>query len=279
MTSYLITGGTGTFARAFIKCILPTAKRVVAYARHEKEMHEWEKELGSPPNARFYLGDVRDLGRLEMALEGIDTIIHTAALKRIEQCERDPFECKRTNIDGTENVIRAALRSGVTRAILLSTDKAVAPVNVYGASKQMAEALFLAANNISGGKCAFGVVRYGNIWGSRGSVVPTWIDDLALGKTIKITDPECTRFYMTLNQAVDLVLDTLATMKGGELVIPSLPAYRLGDLALAMGVKAMKVTGLNGYEKRHETMGTVSSDNVRRMTMDELREALEMPWK
>ncbi len=275
MKSVLVTGGTGTFARHFIRKVLPTVERVVAYARHEKEMHDLERELGSPHNARFYLGDVRDADRLEMAMAGIDTVVHTAALKRVEQCERDPFEAKRTNVDGTENVIHAALRTNVTKAILLSTDKAMAPLNVYGASKQMAEALFLAANNIAAGRCAFSVVRYGNVWGSRGSVAPTWREAIRRDELIKITDPECTRFYMTLQTAVDLVLNTLSTMKGGELVIPDLPAYRLSDLAYAMGARAMEVTGLPKWEKLHESMSEHRrSDNARRMTIKELQEAI-----
>jgi len=208
-------------------------------------------------------------------MEDIEVVVHAAALKRIETGFYNPVEISHTNIGGAVNVIEAAHDAGVHKVVALSTDKAHQPVSPYGTSKAFAESLFLAANNTRGNRGPiFAVVRYGNVWNSTGSVVPTWRRILEAGDTVPVTDPECTRFFMTMDEAVSLVLDTADTMRGGEIAIPELPAYRLGDLAEAMGAK-MDVRGLPLYEKRHESMGAGnSSDQARRMTVEELREAL-----
>ena len=224
---------------------------------------------------RFFIGDVRDRDRLRRAMEDIQVVIHAAALKRIEVGAYNPLEVKKTNIDGAANVIEAAHDAGIARVVALSSDKAFEPISPYGTSKAFAESLFIAANNASGRMGPrFAVVRYGNVWNSTGSVVPTWRAILKTSDTVPVTDPECTRFYMTMDEAVDLVLDTIETMQGGEIVIPTLPAYRLGDLAEAMGAK-MDIRGLPAYEKLHESMGPGnSSDKARRMSIPELQAAL-----
>lgn len=208
-------------------------------------------------------------------MEGIEIVIHAAALKRIEVGAYDPLEVKKTNIDGTANVIEAALDARVERAVLLSTDKAYQPISPYGTSKAFAESLWLAANNMRGwNRTAFACVRYGNVWNSTGSVVPTWKKILETSDMVPVTDPECTRFYMTMQGAIDLVFQTALHAVGGEVEIPVLPAYRLGDLADAMGAK-MDVRGLPAYEKLHESMGPrLCSESVRRMMIPELKEAL-----
>jgi UDP-N-acetylglucosamine 4,6-dehydratase len=226
---------------------------------------------------RMFIGDVRDRDRLRRAMDGVEYVVHAAALKRIETAQYNPLEVKKTNIDGAANVIEAAQDAGVRKVVGLSSDKAFEPVSPYGTSKAFAESLFLTANNTRGWKGpTFAVCRYGNVWLSTGSVVPTWREILARGEiSVPVTDPECTRFFMTMDQAVDLVLNTIETMEGGEVVIPILPAYRLGDLASAMGA-AMSVRGLPSFEKLHESMAAGnSSDRARRMTVAELREALQ----
>lgn len=284
MKSILITGGSGAFGTAFVKCllslsdVLPT--RIVVFSRSEHRQAEMRRELEAindtaPSRMRYFIGDVRDRDRLRRAMEDVEIVIHAAALKRIEVGAYNPLEVKKTNIDGAANVIEAATDAGVRRVVALSTDKAYQPISPYGTSKAFAESLFLAANNTRGWHGpVFAVVRYGNVWGSTGSVVPTWRKMLQTTDVVPVTDPECTRFFMTMDEAVKLVWDTAMTMVGGEVVIPKLPAYRLGDLAEAMGAN-MSVIGLPAFEKRHESMGPGnSSDCARRMTMQELREAL-----
>jgi UDP-N-acetylglucosamine 4,6-dehydratase len=281
--SVLITGGSGAFGMAFARRLLVTtgAVRIVIFSRGEHRQAEMARELsaldhhGAAWRLRFFIGDVRDRDRLRRAMDGIEVVVHAAALKRIEVGAYNPLEVKKTNIDGAANVIEAATDAGVGRVIGLSSDKAFEPISPYGTSKAFAESLFLAANNTRGnfGPC-FSVVRYGNVWNSTGSVVPTWRRILETGETVPVTDPECTRFFMTMDEAVDLVLSTVERMKGGEIAIPTLPAYRLGDLAEAMDAK-MDVRGLPAYEKRHESMGPGnSSDKARRMSVLELRSAL-----
>lgn len=288
MRSILITGGSGFFGTAFVKKLLrddvnwrqhlsaTDPVRVVVYSRGEHRQAEMQREIKDPNGQlRFFIGDVRDRDRLRRAMEGVDTVVHAAALKRIEVGQYNPLEVKKTNIDGAANVIEAAHDADVRRVVALSTDKAYQPVSPYGTSKAFAEQLFLAANNTRGSSGPrFAIVRYGNVWGSTGSVVPTWREILKTSDTVPVTDPDCTRFYMTMDQAVDLVIETLKTMMGGEIVIPSLPAYRLGDLAQAMGAK-MDVRGLPAFEKKHESMGPGnSSSGARRMTLTELEEVL-----
>lgn len=286
MKSILITGGSGAFGTAFVRHLLggknalgtTSTRRIVVFSRSEHRQADMARELGplDPDQClRFFIGDVRDRDRLRRAMEGIEVVVHAAALKRIEVGAYNPLEVKKTNIDGASNVIEAATDAGVDRVVALSSDKAFEPVSPYGTSKAFAESLFLAANNTRGWNGPrFAVVRYGNVWRSTGSVVPTWRKILEASDTVPVTDPGCTRFFMTLSEAVDLVLHTAETMQGGEIAIPTLPAYRLGDLAEAMGAK-MEVRGLPGYEKRHESMGQGnSSEHARRMSVEELRRAL-----
>lgn len=269
--SVLVTGGTGTFGRAFVRRLLRDGiKRVCVFSRGEHAQAEMARELFYPPPVRWFIGDVRDRWRLRRAMQGCDLVVHAAALKRIEVAEYNPIEVVQTNVMGAVNVIEAAIDAGVEKVVGLSTDKAVHPINAYGASKLMAERLFIAANSYNGPK--FACTRYGNIAGSNGSVIPKW---RALGtEKAKVTSPECTRYWMTIEQACDLVLDTCYTMVPGEVRVPDLPAYRLGNLADAMGVQ-YDVVGLPSHEKLHETMdGITTSEDAPRMSVDELREAL-----
>jgi UDP-N-acetylglucosamine 4,6-dehydratase/5-epimerase len=288
MRSVLITGGSGAFGTACARYLLQTVDRaqmrkwparIVIFSRSEHRQAEMARELAPldpMQRLRFFIGDVRDRDRLRRAMEGIEVVIHAAALKRIETGFYNPLEIKRTNIDGAANVIEAATDAGVNRVIALSTDKAYQPISPYGTSKAFAESLFTAANNTRGNKGPFfATTRYGNVWCSTGSVVPLWQKMIAGGsKAVPVTDPMCTRFFMTMDEAVDLVLNTATTMKGGEVAIPTLPAYRLYDLAEAMGAD-IEIKGLPAWEKLHESLGPGnSSDAARRMTVQELREAL-----
>lgn len=278
MRSVLITGGSGSFGKAFVRRLLQDslAERILVYSRGEHTQALLREELQDDPRLRFLIGDVRDAKRLKRAMTGVDVVVHAAALKRVEVGAYNPVEMVRTNVEGTINVVEAAQDAGVKKVVGLSTDKAVESVSPYGASKALGEALLLAANNTmpATGPC-FAVCRYGNVWASAGSIVPTWRRMIENGaRSVPVTDPDCTRFFLTLDDAVDLVLDTLETMRGGELVTPDLPAYRVGDLAEAMGVM-MTVKGLPKFEKRHELMRHGEpSDQARRMSVAELREKL-----
>ncbi len=274
MKSVLITGGSGSFGTAFVERLLNEGvKRICIYSRSEHRHAEMRRAFDNHSALRFFIGDVRDRWRLQTAMEGCDVVVHAAALKRIEVGFYDPIEMVRTNVDGAINVVQAARAAGVKKVIALSTDKAFQPVSPYGQSKALAESIFLAANNLSGTR--FSCVRYGNIWNSAGSVVPLWEEMLRDGGgVVPVTDPDCTRFFMRISEACDLVLQTIESMKGGELVIPDLPAYRLGDLAEAMGAR-MDIRGLPKYEKLHESMDDIRcSETARRMTVDELRAEL-----
>ena len=233
----LITGGTGTFGKAFTRRALELgAERVCIYSRGEYTQHLMRQEFGDDQRLRFFIGDVRDRDRLRRAVEGIEIVVHAAALKRIEVGHYNPGEMVKTNIDGAANVIEASHDAGVKKVVFLSSDKAYQPISAYGQSKALAETLFIAANNVHGEHGPrFACVRYGNVSGSTGSVIPIWRELISAGKKIVITDPNCTRFWMTQAEAVKLVLDTINSMRGGETNIPTLPAYRLGDLAVAMG--------------------------------------------
>ena len=277
--SILITGGTGSFGRAFVQKALDNGvDRICVYSRGEHAQADMRDGMHSldADRVRFFIGDVRDRDRLRRAMAGIDIVIHAAALKRIEVGFYNPVEMVKTNVGGAVNVIEAAMDAGVQKVVALSSDKAFQPVSPYGCSKALAESLFLAANNMTPayGPC-FAVCRYGNVAGSAGSVIPKWRDILKQGDVVPVTDPDCTRFWMTMDEAVGLVMRTLKEMHGGELAIPDLPAYRLGDLAEAMGAK-MEVTGLPSFEKMHESMREgQSSDVARRMSVDELREGID----
>jgi FlaA1/EpsC-like NDP-sugar epimerase len=274
VNSILILGGSGSFGQAFARHLLKDSfiERIGILSRGELAQAEMAAEL-KDSRIRFFIGDVRDRSRLRRAMEGFDTVVQAAALKRIEVGYYNPTEMVATNIQGGAiNVIEAAMDAGVEKCVLLSTDKAYQPISPYGQSKALAETLF---RNAYQGHTCFAVTRYGNVWKSRGSVVPRWQALLRDSDTVPVTDPDATRFYMTMLEAIELVLDTIETMAGGELNIPPhLPAYRLGDLAEAMGAK-MKVIGLPEWEKKHEGLRDgQTSDIARRMTVAELREAL-----
>lgn len=309
----LITGGTGYFGQAFARAMLDRGdyERICIYSRGEYAQHLMRQKFNDDQRLRFFIGDVRDQQRLELAMRGIDVVVHAAALKRVEVGEYNPTEMIQTNVDGTRNVIQAAINAGEADVVYLSTDKACAPLNAYGASKLMGEKMMLAANNVAGAKGPrFAVTRYGNVAGSTGSVIPAW---RAIAKThsptiLPITHPDCTRFWMGLQEAVDLVEWTIMNMTGGEIVVPSLPAYNIVDLAIAMGAGA-QITGLKPGEKLHEEMLTsaeapafmrepdtgywvnapwartvgctetrqagMSSETARRMTIEEIKTRLE----
>ena len=272
MKSVLITGGSGSFGQAFTRQLLKTdgVEKVAIFSRGEHAQANMADQIRDD-RVRYFIGDVRDRDRLRRAFAGIDVVVHAAALKRIEVGYYCPSEMVQTNIGGAVNVIEAAMDAGVKKVVALSTDKAWQPISPYGQSKALAETLF--RNAYQGGP-VFAVTRYGNVWNSAGSVVPRWREVLRRTDTVPVTDPEATRFFMRMDEAIDLVLDTIATMKGGELNIPTLPAYRLADLAEAMGAK-VHVTGMPEWEKRHEGMcDGNTSDQARRMTVAELREAL-----
>ncbi len=256
--SVLVTGGTGSFGKSFIRTLLTgyAPRRVVVYSRDELKQFEMQPEFNDPC-MRYFIGDVRDRERLGQAMRGVDYVVHAAALKQVPTAEYNPTECIRTNIDGAENVIRAALDNGVQRVIALSTDKAASPINLYGATKLVSDKLFVAANNIAGGYATrFAVVRYGNVVGSRGSVVPFFAK--LIGERVKelpITDPRMTRFWITLEQGVDFVLKNFARMQGGEIYVPKIPSSRISDLATAMAPRLpQKIIGIRPGEKLHEVM-------------------------
>lgn len=277
--SVLITGGSGSAGHAFTRRLLDLGvSRVCIFSRDEYKQHVMREEFGNDDRLRWFVGCVRDRDRLRRAMEGIGWVISAAALKRVETSEQNPSEVIKTNVVGTINVIEAAHDAGVKRIMGISSDKAPAAANVYGATKFLSEKLLIAANNVRG---AYGPVcscaRYGNIFNSRGSVVPTWKRMIANGATeVPVTDPECTRYFMRVDHAAQFVIDSMVAMRGGEVFIPVLPAYRLGDLAEAMGV-GMDIVGLGESEKKHETMdGVTTSEQARRMTVDELRSELEL---
>lgn len=277
MKNILVTGGSGFFGRGFVLRALELgAERICIYSRGEYQQHLMRTEFQDNPKLRWLIGDCRDRDRLCRAMQGIDTVIAAAALKRIETAFYNPAEVVKTNVIGMMNTIEAAELAGVRKVVLVSTDKAANPCSVYGFSKAMAESLMLAANNARGATGPlYSVARFGNVWCSTGSIVPRWRAMIAEGaKVVPVTDPDCTRFFMRRDQAAELVYHTAASNIGGELAIPSLPAYRVGDLAEAMGVGYM-VTGLPDFEKMHETMdGITASDTARRMSVEELKEEL-----
>jgi len=254
----LVTGGTGSFGRRFIRTILERykPKRVVVFSRDELKQYEMQQEYVSSA-LRFFLGDVRDVARLQTAMRGIDYVVHAAALKQVPAAEYNPMECIKTNVHGAENVIAAAIGNEVEKVIALSTDKAANPINLYGASKLASDKLFAAANNIAGGhRTRFSVVRYGNVIASRGSVVPLYRRLIAEGATeLPVTDKRMTRFWIKLEQGVDFVLKCFEGMAGGELFVPKLPSIRIVDLVSAMHPQAkIKVIGIRPGEKLHEVM-------------------------
>ena len=262
----LVTGGTGSFGKAFIRTMLDRVQpeRVVIFSRDELKQYELRQSLGDDSRVRFFLGDIRDRDRLEMAMRGVDYVVHAAALKQVDTAEYNPMEFVKTNILGSENVIQASLRQGVKKVIALSTDKASSPVNLYGATKLTADKLFISSNHYAAaGATRFAVVRYGNVMGSRGSVIPLFRALAEEGKPIPITDPRMTRFWITLPQAVDFVLSCFDDMQGGELYVPRIPSMRVTDLAEAVAPGLpMHDVGIRPGEKLHEEM--ISSEDSRR---------------
>ena len=258
----LVTGGTGSFGKKFIETILKQYKpsRVIIYSRDELKQYEMEQSISNvnqESEIRYFIGDVRDLPRLEMAMHGVDIVIHAAALKQVPAAEYNPFEAVKTNIIGGQNVIDAALKNNVEKVIALSTDKAAAPLNLYGATKLTSDKLFVAANNYKGDKqIKFSVVRYGNVMGSRGSVIPFFLKEKSSG-TLPVTDERMTRFNISLEEGVEFVLDSLERMWGGEIFVPKIPSYRILDVANAISPEAkITITGIRPGEKLHEEMIT-----------------------
>lgn len=264
----LITGGTGSFGRRFVRHALDKfrLRKLIVFSRDETKQWEMAQEFSPSKydNVRFFIGDVRDSKRLEMALRDVDIVIHAAALKHVPIAEYNPFECINTNVMGAENVVQAALNCGVKRVVALSTDKAVNPVNLYGASKLASDKIFIAANNLAGRlPTRFAVVRYGNVLGSRGSVIPFFRTLLANGATsLPITDERMTRFWITLDQGIDFVMSSLGMMQGGEVFVPKIPSMKLTDLArvIAPGIPTHLV-GVRPGEKLHEVM--ITEDDAR----------------
>ncbi|MET4578302.1 UDP-N-acetylglucosamine 4,6-dehydratase (inverting) [Ottowia thiooxydans] len=257
-SSILITGGTGSFGHRYVKTLLEhhQPRRVIVYSRDELKQYEMQQRF-SAPCMRYFLGDVRDKDRLVQAMRGVDYVIHAAALKQVPAAEYNPMECIKTNIYGAEHVVHAALANNVKKVIALSTDKAANPINLYGATKLASDKLFVAANNLAGGHdTSFAVVRYGNVVGSRGSVLPYFRSLRTSGAShLPITDVEMTRFWISLQQGVDFVLRNFQRMHGGEIFVPKIPSIRITDLARAVAPDLpQKVVGIRPGEKLHETM-------------------------
>jgi len=272
--SILVTGGSGSFGRRFVETVLRRAnpRRVIVFSRDEFKQYEMQQQLGSEwaSTLRFFIGDVRDRERLELAMREVDVCVHAAALKHVPAAEYNPMECIHTNVYGAENVVRAALNTGVKRVIALSTDKAANPVNLYGASKLASDKIFIAANNLSGSLgTRFSVVRYGNVVGSRGSVIPLFRKMIAEGaEALPVTDERMTRFWITLQHGVDFVVSCITMMQGGEIFVPKIPSMRITDLARAMAPHLPhKPVGIRPGEKLHEVM----------ITEDDSRQTYELP--
>jgi UDP-N-acetylglucosamine 4,6-dehydratase len=261
--SLLITGGTGSFGKLFVKTALERLglRRLVVYSRDELKQYEMQQKL-DPPNLRYFIGDVRDEARLRRALDGIEVVVHAAALKQVPTAEYNPFEAIKTNVLGAEHIINASIDLGVERVLALSTDKAANPINLYGATKLCSDKLFVAGNHYSGKhKARFSVVRYGNVVGSRGSVIPFFLARKKTG-VLPITDKRMTRFWITLQQGVDFVIDSIQRMHGGEIYVPKIPSMNIMDLAEAVAPECkVEVVGIRPGEKLHEVM--VPEDDAR----------------
>jgi len=262
----LITGGTGSFGKAFIEYALRelSPKRIIIFSRDELKQYEARQLFNNDPRLRWFIGDIRDLHRLIRAMHNVDYVVHAAALKQVDTAEYNPFEYVQTNIIGTQNVIEAAIDTGVEKVIALSTDKASSPINLYGATKLAADKLCQSANHYAAGyETRFSVVRYGNVMGSRGSVVPFWKKLASEGKEIPITDSRMTRFWISLPDAVKFVIEAFDLMHGGEVFVPRIPSMKITDLAeaVAPGVKTVEI-GIRPGEKLHEEM--IAADDSRR---------------
>jgi UDP-N-acetylglucosamine 4,6-dehydratase/5-epimerase len=265
-SSILVTGGTGSFGKAFLRYVLDNEdpKRVVVFSRDELKQHECRRLFGDDPRLRWFIGDIRDRNRLERAMHGVDYVVHAAALKQVDTAEYNPFEYVQTNVYGSQNVIEAAIDQGVQKVVALSTDKASSPINLYGATKLCSDRMFVSANHYAAHHpTRFSVVRYGNVMGSRGSVIPVFRDLAARGQSLPITDKRMTRFWITLPQAVQFVVDSFDQMAGGELYVPRIPSMRVTDLAeaVAPGASTHEI-GIRPGEKLHEEM--IAADDSRR---------------
>ena len=265
-SSILITGGTGSFGKAFLQEVLQNRNpaRVAVFSRDELKQYEMKQTYGDDPRVRFFIGDIRDRDRLEMAMHGVDYVVHAAALKQVDTAEYNPMEYVKTNILGSENVMVAAINAGVKKVVALSTDKASSPVNLYGATKLTADKLFISGNHYSYARgTKFAVVRYGNVMGSRGSVIPFFRRLAEADEPLPITDMRMTRFWITLPQAVEFVLASFEQMDGGELYVPRIPSMRVTDLAKAIAPAAKLIeVGIRPGEKLHEEM--ISTEDARR---------------
>jgi UDP-N-acetylglucosamine 4,6-dehydratase len=260
--SVLVTGGTGSFGKTFVERLVRRnkAKRIVVFSRDELKQFEMQQQIDASI-VRYFLGDVRDRERLERAFQDIDTVVHAAAMKQVVAAEYNPIECILTNVIGAENIVNAAINCGVERVIALSTDKAVNPINLYGASKLCSDKLFIAANHLAGGKSKFSVVRYGNVVGSRGSVIPFFQQRRKMGR-LPITDPRMTRFWITLEQGCAFVEKATEMMQGGEVFVPKIPSMRITDLAKAIAPECEhEIVGIRPGEKLHECL--IPADEVR----------------
>jgi UDP-N-acetylglucosamine 4,6-dehydratase len=267
----LVTGGTGSFGKAFVSEILKNhdPKKVIVFSRDELKQFEMKNQLGDAPRLRYFIGDIRDKDRLMRAFTNVDFVVHAAALKQVDTGEYNPREFILTNIIGSQNVVDAAIDSGVSRVIALSTDKASSPINLYGATKLTADKLFTAANVYGiNSHTSFSVVRYGNVIGSRGSIIPLFKELAAKGLEIPVTDKRMTRFWITMDQAVSFVKEAFREMSGGELFVPRIPSMRITDLAIALAPNSeIKEIGIRPGEKLHEEM--ISSDDSRRTVKQE----------
>ena len=267
----LVTGGTGSFGKQFVETVLRThkPKKLIVFSRDELKQHEMAQSLGEGAQSRmrFFIGDIRDRERLNRAFVGVDIVVHAAALKQVPACEYNPFEAVQTNVNGTKNVIDAAIDRGVKKVMAISTDKAVNPINLYGATKLCAEKITIQANSYSGESgSAFSCARYGNVVGSRGSVVPLFIEQRRNG-TVKVTDERMTRFWITLEQGVNFVIDCIEHMKGGEIFVPKIPSMKVTDVARAIAPACkIEYVGIRPGERLHEVL----------ISQDEARQTLEM---
>lgn len=258
----LVTGGTGSFGKKFVKHVLGTsAKKIIVFSRDELKQFEMAQEFRDP-RLRFFIGDIRDKERLYRAFDGVDIVIHAAAMKQVPACEYNPFEAIKTNVIGAQNIVEAAIDREVQKVIALSTDKAASPINLYGATKLCSDKLFVAANSYAGDKeTIFSVVRYGNVVGSRGSVIPFFQKMKHTGK-LPITDSKMTRFWITLDQGVDFVMRSLEKMNGGEIFVPKIPSMNIIDLAIAIAPESeIEIVGIRPGEKLHEVM--ITEDDAR----------------
>lgn len=259
----LITGGTGSFGNAFVKKITEkyTPKKIIIFSRDELKQSEMKKKIKNSlqKKFRFFIGDVRDKERVNVALKNVDIVIHAAALKQVDAAEYNPLEAIKTNVAGAENIISSSIINNVSHIVALSTDKACSPINLYGATKLASDKLFISANNMKGkSDCKFSVLRYGNVMGSRGSVIPYFLNLKKLNKPLTVTDSSMTRFSLTLEEGVGFAVQTLKMMIGGEMFVPKIPSYKILDLVKALNVKKYKLIGLRPGEKTHEDLISIS---------------------